>query len=43
MELNRTTGEVAVLAKETDKEGVVVREYDDTSDGYGLIATSTAR
>ena len=43
VELDRTSGEVAVLAQETDEDGVVVREYDDTPDGFGRIATSTAR
>ena len=43
VELDRTSGEVAVLAQETDEDGAVVREYDDTPDGFGRIATSTAR
>ena len=43
VELDRASGEVAVLAQETDEDGVVVREYDDTPDGFGRIATSTAR
>ena len=43
VELDRNTGEVAVLAQEKDEDGRVVREFDDTPEGFGRIATSTAR
>ncbi len=43
VELDRTSGEVAVLVQETDEDGHVLREYDDTPEGFGRIATSTAR
>ncbi|MDP9434213.1 MAG: transcription termination factor NusA [Actinomycetota bacterium] len=43
VELDRKTGEVVVLAQEVDDDGQVVREYDDTPEGFGRIATSTAR
>ena len=43
VELDRTSGVVAVLAQENDESGAVVREYDDTPEGFGRIATSTAR
>ncbi|MCW2777149.1 MAG: nusA [Frankiales bacterium] len=43
VELDRTSGEVVVLAQETAEDGTVVREYDDTPDGFGRIATSTAK
>ncbi len=43
VELDRSTGEVAVLAQETAEDGTVVREYDDTPAGFGRIATSTAK
>ncbi|WP_432570554.1 transcription termination factor NusA [Kineococcus sp. SYSU DK005] len=43
VELDRTSGEVRVLAAERDAEGAVVREYDDTPAGFGRIAATTAR
>jgi N utilization substance protein A len=43
VELDRTTGEVVVLAQELDEDGQVVREYDDTPEGFGRIAASTAK
>ena len=41
--LDRKTGHVVVLAAEVDENGVVVREYDDTPEGFGRIAATTAR
>ncbi|MCI2240261.1 transcription termination factor NusA [Paenibacillus sp. TRM 82003] len=43
VELDRTTGEVRVLAAERGEDGAVVREYDDTPAGFGRIAATTAR
>ena len=43
VELDRSTGEVAVLAQETGPDGSVVREYDDTPEDFGRIAASTAK
>jgi transcription termination/antitermination protein NusA len=43
VELDRTSGEVAVLAQELDEDGAVLREYDDTPEGFGRIAASTAK
>ena len=43
VQLDRTTGEVHVLATERDAEGGVPREYDDTPSDFGRIATTTAR
>ncbi len=43
VELDRTTGEVAVLAQELAEDGSVAREYDDTPEGFGRIAASTAK
>jgi N utilization substance protein A len=43
VELDRTTGEVAVLAQELGEDGSVLREYDDTPEGFGRIAASTAK
>jgi len=41
--LDRKSGHVTVLAAEVDEEGNVVTEYDDTPDGFGRIAATTAR
>lgn len=43
VELDRKTGHVTVWATELDDEGNPVGEYDDTPDGFGRIAASTAR
>ena len=43
VELDRKTGHVVVLVAETDKEGNVLREYDDTPTGFGRIAATTAK
>ncbi|WGX94779.1 transcription termination factor NusA [Nocardioides sp. L-11A] len=43
VELNRKTGHVTVLAAELDAEGTKVGEYDDTPDGFGRIAATTAK
>ena len=43
VELDRGTGEVAVLAQETGEDGSVLREYDDTPEDFGRIAASTAK
>ncbi|MEZ5092246.1 transcription termination factor NusA [Nocardioides sp.] len=41
--LDRKTGHVTVLAAEADEEGNVVGEYDDTPEGFGRIAATTAK
>ena len=41
--LDRSSGDVRVLAQELSEDGDVAREWDDTPDGFGRIATSTAR
>jgi transcription termination/antitermination protein NusA len=41
--LDRKSGHVTVLAAETDEEGNVVAEYDDTPEGFGRIAATTAK
>jgi transcription termination/antitermination protein NusA len=41
--LDRKTGRVTVFAAEVDEEGSVVREYDDTPEGFGRIAATTAK
>ena len=43
VELDRKTGHVTVFAAETDDEGNVVAEYDDTPEGFGRIAATTAK
>ncbi len=43
VELDRKTGHVTVFATETDDEGNKVAEYDDTPDGFGRIAATTAK
>ncbi|HVE99667.1 MAG TPA: transcription termination factor NusA [Mycobacteriales bacterium] len=41
--VDRKTGEVTVHAREVDEDGNVVREYDDTPEDFGRIATMTAK
>jgi N utilization substance protein A len=41
--LDRKTGHVTVWAQETDEDGAVVREWDDTPAGFGRIAATTAK
>lgn len=43
VELDRKSGHVTVMAQETDDEGHVVGEYDDTPAGFGRIAATTAK
>src|SRR3982750_2276671 len=43
VELDRKSGHVTVLAAETDDEGNQVGEYDDTPEGFGRIAATTAK
>ena len=43
VELDRSNGHVTVLAAEVDEEGTQVGEYDDTPDGFGRIAATTAK
>ncbi|AFA73087.1 transcription elongation protein NusA [Gordonia polyisoprenivorans VH2] len=43
IDVNRKTGAVRVMAQELDEHGEVVHEYDDTPEGFGRIAATTAR
>src|SRR5690606_24235154 len=43
VEVNRKSGHVAVMAPELDDEGNRIGEYDDTPDGFGRIAATTAK
>lgn len=43
VQLDRKTGHVIVYAAEVDEDGMTLREFDDTPDGFGRIAATTAR
>ncbi len=43
VELDRRTGHVTVYAAELDDEGTKLGEYDDTPEGFGRIAATTAK
>jgi len=43
VELDRTSGHVTVWAAETDEDGAVSREWDDTPEGFGRVAATTAK
>ena len=43
VELNRKTGHVTVLAPKFDADGKQIGEYDNTPEGFGRVAASTAR
>ncbi len=43
VEIDRKTGMVRVLAQELAEDGTVVQEWDDTPEGFGRIAATTAR
>jgi N utilization substance protein A len=41
--LDRKTGHVTVMAQEVDEEGNSLREFEDTPEGFGRIAATTAK
>jgi len=43
IDVDRKTGLVRVLAREVDQDGTVISEWDDTPEGFGRIAATTAR
>ena len=43
VQLDRKSGHVVVWAAEVDDEGALVREFDDTPEGFGRVAATTAR
>lgn len=43
VEIDRKTGAALVYAQETDSDGTVVREWDDTPHDFGRIAAMTAK
>ena len=43
IEIDRKSGVVQVMARETDEDGNLISEWDDTPEGFGRIAATTAR
>jgi N utilization substance protein A len=43
IEIDRKSGVVQVLARETDEDGNLISEWDDTPEGFGRVAATTAR
>ena len=43
IEIDRKSGVVKVMARETDEDGNLINEWDDTPEGFGRIAATTAR
>ncbi|WP_063050745.1 transcription termination factor NusA [Nocardia arthritidis] len=43
IDINQRTGVVRVMARELDTDGNVISEWDDTPEGFGRIAATTAR
>ncbi|MGL4305770.1 MAG: transcription termination factor NusA [Mycobacteriaceae bacterium] len=43
IDINRKSGVVRVMAQEKDQDGNVISEWDDTPEGFGRIAATTAR
>src|SRR5690606_12176427 len=43
VELDRKSGHVVVWAQERNEDGEVLGEYDDTPEGFGRIAATTAK
>ncbi|MEO5653784.1 MAG: transcription termination factor NusA [Marmoricola sp.] len=43
VELDRKTGHVTVMAQEVDEDGNPVGEFEDTPEGFGRIAATTAK
>ena len=43
VELDRKSGHVTVWAQDVDEAGEVIREGDDTAEGFGRIAATTAK
>src|SRR5688572_28152482 len=43
VKIDRQNGRVSVLVAEKDEEGEIVREWDDTPEGFGRIAATTAK
>lgn len=43
IDIDRKTGFVQVIAREVDEDGNVLSEWDDTPEGFGRVAATTAR
>lgn len=43
VELDRRSGVVSVIATDTDEDGNVIEEFDDTPSGFSRVAKATAR
>jgi transcription termination/antitermination protein NusA len=43
IDIDRKTGSVQVMARELDEDGNVLSEWEDTPEGFGRIAATTAR
>ncbi|MGV0992718.1 MAG: transcription termination factor NusA [Mycobacterium sp.] len=43
IEIDRKSGAVQVMARETDADGNLISEWDDTPEGFGRVAATTAR
>src|SRR5882757_5342857 len=43
IEIDRKTGVVQVMARDVDEDGNLISEWDDTPEGFGRIAATTAR
>ena len=43
VELDRKSGHVMVMARDVDEDGISSEEYEDTPDGFGRIAATTAK
>src|SRR4028119_2417074 len=43
VQLDRKSGHVSVSVQERDEDGEVVREWNDTPEGFGRIAATTAK
>ncbi|HEX4018864.1 MAG TPA: transcription termination factor NusA [Frankiaceae bacterium] len=43
VQIDRSTGDVVVYAREFDADGQLVREWDDTPEDFGRVAATTAR
>jgi N utilization substance protein A len=43
VEVDRRTGHVTVWAAQTDDDGELIGEHDDTPEGFGRVAAATAR
>lgn len=43
IDIDRKTGAVRVMARELDADGQLISEWDDTPEGFGRVAATTAR